>query len=103
MPTYDYHCPKCETTFEVFHGMTEKPRVRCTVCKRLARKQIGAGAGLLFKGSGFYQTDYRSSSYQSSAKADQAAPPPAPAATESSSAAPKTESKPAKAPAAPDA
>lgn len=73
MPTYDYVCPKCGTTMEKFHGMNEKPRVRCTACRSLARKQIGAGAGVLFKGSGFYQTDYRSSAYQASAKAEKSA------------------------------
>lgn len=71
MPTYDYACPKCEKTFEVFHGMNEAPRVLCPTCRRKARKQIGAGAGLLFKGTGFYQTDYRSGTYKAAAKADQ--------------------------------
>ncbi len=53
--------------------MNESPRVRCTLCKGPARKRIGPGAGILFKGSGFYQTDYRSSGYVSAAKADQSA------------------------------
>jgi putative FmdB family regulatory protein len=74
MPTYDYACPKCETTFEVFHGMNDRPRIACPSCRGRARKQIGAGAGILFRGSGFYQTDYRSGTYQAAAKADQAAP-----------------------------
>lgn len=87
MPTYDYACPKCEKVFEVFHGMNEKPRVLCPDCKARARKQLGTGAGILFKGSGFYQTDYRSSNYHSSAKADKAA------ATSAPEAAPKAEAK----------
>jgi putative FmdB family regulatory protein len=73
MPTYDYACPKCDTTTEVFHGMSERPRVLCPRCKARARKQIGAGAGVLFKGSGFYQTDYRSGKYHAAAKADSSA------------------------------
>jgi len=69
MPTYDYQCRKCQHRFEVFHGMKdEKPR-RCPRCKGRAVRVPSAGAGLLFKGSGFYITDHRSSSYQK--KADQ--------------------------------
>jgi putative FmdB family regulatory protein len=61
MPTYDYQCEKCGKTFEVFHGMSETPAVKCTKrgCAGRARKLIGAGSGLIFKGSGFYITDYK--------------------------------------------
>jgi putative FmdB family regulatory protein len=61
MPTYDYQCEKCGKTFEVFHGMSETPKVKCTKrgCAGTARKLIGAGSGLIFKGSGFYITDYK--------------------------------------------
>jgi putative FmdB family regulatory protein len=65
MPHYDYKCPVCEEVVEVFHRMCEKPEVRCPVCAEnageivLMKKQIGAGAGIIFKGSGFYETDYR--------------------------------------------
>ena len=69
MPTYDYRCDN-EHTFEEFHSMSdEAPRV-CPTCGAPARKVPGGGAGFLFKGSGFYITDYRSSSYKEGAKAD---------------------------------
>lgn len=71
MPTYDYVCSACEARVEFFQSMTEKPKRKCPQCgaSKLVR-QIGAGAGILFKGSGFYQTDYRSSSYSQAAAAD---------------------------------
>ncbi len=71
MPTYDYVCSACQTRVEYFQSMTEKPKRKCPKCgaSKLVR-QIGAGAGILFKGSGFYQTDYRSSSYSQAAAAD---------------------------------
>lgn len=68
MPTYDYECTKCGETFEVFHGMTDTSPRKCPVCGKKARKMIGTGAGVIFKGSGFYQTDYRSESYTKAAK-----------------------------------
>jgi putative FmdB family regulatory protein len=64
MPTYEYECEKCGHRFEVFQTMTEKPRKRCPKCRGKLRKLVGGGAGMLFKGSGFYVTDYRSSSYK---------------------------------------
>ncbi len=68
MPTYDYQCTKCRHRFEVFHGIKdEKPR-RCPRCRARARRVPAGGAGLLFKGSGFYITDYRSSSYREKAR-----------------------------------
>ncbi len=71
MPTYDYVCGACEARVEYFQSMTAKPKRKCPNCgaSKLVR-QIGAGAGILFKGSGFYQTDYRSSSYSQAAAAD---------------------------------
>lgn len=71
MPTYDYVCSACKARVEYFQSMTEKPKRKCPKCgaSKLVR-QIGAGAGILFKGSGFYQTDYRSSSYSQAAAAD---------------------------------
>lgn len=61
MPTYDYECQKCGHVFEVFHTMSESPKVKCEKkgCTGKAKKQIGAGSGLIFKGSGFYITDYK--------------------------------------------
>lgn len=59
MPTYEYECNKCGHVFDVFHSMTAKPRVKCPECKGSTKKRIGAGAGIIFKGSGFYETDYK--------------------------------------------
>lgn len=70
MPTYEYECTRCGHVFERFQKMTDPPRKRCPKCRSAVRKLIGAGAGLLFKGSGFYQTDYRSDSYREGAKKD---------------------------------
>jgi len=68
MPTYDYRCKKCKHVFELFHSMSDETVKRCPRCKSKAVKLPSAGAGLLFKGSGFYITDYRSSSYKEQAK-----------------------------------
>jgi len=74
MPTYEYQCDACEHGFEEFQSMTEMPLKKCPKCgKRKLRRLFGIGAAVLFKGSGFYQTDYRSESYQAAAKADQEA------------------------------
>lgn len=71
MPTYDYVCEKCEHEWEEFQSITAKPTRKCPKCKKLkARRRIGPGAGILFKGGGFYQTDYRSESYKKAADAD---------------------------------
>ncbi len=73
MPTYDYECDACNHAFEEFQSMTDKPLKKCPKCgKPKLRRLIGTGAAILFKGSGFYQTDYRSESYKSAAKADEA-------------------------------
>ncbi len=70
MPTYDYRCLECETEFEKFQGITEDPIKECPECTGKVKRLIGAGAGLIFKGSGFYITDYRSDGYKESAKKD---------------------------------
>ena len=71
MPTYDYACQKCGHEFEEFQAITAKPLRKCPECGKLALKRlIGTGAGIIFKGSGFYQTDYRSDSYKQGAKKD---------------------------------
>ena len=84
MPTYDYKCKACGHEFELYQSMTESSKRKCPACgKNALERLIGTGAAVLFKGSGFYQTDYRSESYKSAAKADQeAAKPSAPAATD---------------------
>src|SRR5438874_12303688 len=72
MPTYEYHCDACEHNFDEFQSMSEEPLKKCPRCgKKKLRRVYGPGAAILFKGSGFYQTDYRSESYKSAAKAEQ--------------------------------
>ena len=68
MPTYDYRCRKCGHRFELFHSIKDDTIKRCPRCKGRADRMISAGAGILFKGSGFYATDYRSSQYKEKAK-----------------------------------
>ena len=68
MPTYEYECEKCGHRFEVFQSMTEPPRKRCPKCRGKVRRLVGGGAGIVFKGSGFYTTDYRSDSYKEQKK-----------------------------------
>ncbi len=75
MPTYDYECRACGEKLEIFHSMTEVARKKCPKCgKSKLERMIGAGSGFIFKGTGFYITDYRSSDYQARAKADSGAP-----------------------------
>ena len=77
MPTYEYDCLKCGHVFEEFQGITDAPLTRCPKCRGKVRRRIGTGAGIIFKGSGFYATDYRSDSYKTAAKADKASDSPA--------------------------
>jgi len=70
MPTYDYKCLACESRFERFQGITAPVIEACPECGGKVKRLIGAGAGLIFKGSGFYITDYRSEGYKESAKKD---------------------------------
>lgn len=71
MPHYDYHCDACDHEFEVYQSITAAPLRKCPQCRRLRlRRLIGGGAAIVFKGSGFYQTDYRSESYKKAAAAD---------------------------------
>jgi putative FmdB family regulatory protein len=71
MPTYEYECRACGHTFELLQPITAKPIRTCPECgKPRARRLIGTGVGIIFKGSGFYQTDYRSESYKKAAKAE---------------------------------
>jgi putative FmdB family regulatory protein len=90
MPNYDYECQKCGKRFEVFQSMNDAKLTDCPedVCDGSVKRLLGTGGGIIFKGAGFYQTDYRSSSYQEGAKkesgaatkSDTPAPAPAPAA-----------------------
>jgi putative FmdB family regulatory protein len=74
MPTYEYECLACGNISELFQPITEKPKkkLHCERCEKTTpvRRLIGTGGAVLFKGSGFYQTDYRSDSYQKAAKAE---------------------------------
>lgn len=64
MPTYEYKCTRCGYVFERFQSIKEPPYTKCPECNGLVKRLIGAGSGILFKGSGFYITDYRTSSYK---------------------------------------
>jgi putative FmdB family regulatory protein len=98
MPTYEYHCAKCDQNFEAFQSMRDEPFRVCP--KELCRlpkwgrgnvkRLLGTGAGIIFKGSGFYITDYRSKSYKEAAKKDA----PATSAAEKSDTAKTAEPKP---------
>jgi putative FmdB family regulatory protein len=71
MPTYDYQCDACQYEFELFQSIKAEPEKKCPECgKKKLRRLIGPGAALVFKGSGFYKTDYRSESYKKAAAAD---------------------------------
>lgn len=118
MPTYEYQCEACGNRFEKFQSITAAPIKKCPECgKNKVKRLIGTGAGILFKGSGFYITDYRDKSYTEKAKAESGASSggeskssessststeakPAATATDSKAAAPaaKSETKPAKKP-----
>lgn len=74
MPTYDYQCDACDHQFELFQGINDSVKRKCPECGKLKlRRLFGTGAALLFKGSGFYKTDYRSDSYKKGAKAEKKA------------------------------
>ena len=71
MPTYDYVCDNCNHAFELFQSITDSVKKKCPECgKSKLRRLFGTGAAVVFKGSGFYQTDYRSDSYKKRAEAD---------------------------------
>ncbi|MHC4074874.1 MAG: FmdB family zinc ribbon protein [Planctomycetota bacterium] len=71
MPTYEYLCKKCEHEFEQLQSITAKALRKCPQCGKMSLKRlIGAGSGVIFKGSGFYETDYRSESYKKAAKSE---------------------------------
>jgi putative FmdB family regulatory protein len=96
MPTYDYECKACHHRWELFQSITADPEKKCPKCgKRKAERVIGPGAGIIFKGSGFYQTDYRSSDYKKAAEADKKASEGASSKSngEKSNSAAKSESK----------
>jgi putative FmdB family regulatory protein len=71
MPTYDYECDACNHKFELYQGINDEVQKKCPECKKnKLRRLIGTGSAIVFKGSGFYQTDYRSESYKKAKAAD---------------------------------
>ena len=98
MPTYEYECAKCKKNFDVVQSIKAEPLTKCPTCKGKIKRLVGTGSGIIFKGTGFYQTDYRSDGYKQKAKADTATPASStPASASSSSTEP---AKPAAKPAA---
>ncbi len=94
MPTYDYRCDGCGHEFEHFQSITARPLKKCPDCgRRTLQRLIGTGGGVIFKGSGFYQTDYRSDSYKNAAKAEKEAASPKPDKTDKSDVSKKTDTK----------
>ena len=92
MPNYDYECQKCAKRFEIFQSMNDAKLTACPEadCDGQVKRLLGTGGGIIFKGAGFYQTDYRSSSYQAGAKAEGAASAPPAAAPAAAAPAPKS-------------
>jgi putative FmdB family regulatory protein len=92
MPTYEYQCDACDHNFDEFQSFSEEPLKKCPKCgKKKLRRLFGGGAAILFKGSGFYETDYRSESYKQGAKAEQEAAKPAEGTGSSNGASVKTD------------
>lgn len=77
MPTYEYECKKCKRIFDVFQNINDKRLQKCPKCKGIVKRLIGRGAGIIFKGSGFYQTDYRSEHYKKRAGEEKKSTEPA--------------------------
>lgn len=97
MPTYEYKCEACGHQFEKFQSITASAIKKCPECgKNKVKRLLGTGAGLIFKGSGFYITDYRSENYKSGEKGDSTTPAGGDSKPAESATAGKTESTPAK-------
>jgi putative FmdB family regulatory protein len=94
MPTYEYRCPECGNEFEKFGRMSDPPVQECPNCHAEAQRKISGGAGLVFKGSGFYITDYRGEGYKKAAESDKGAGGSS-SSSESKSDSAKSDSKPA--------
>ncbi|MDB5326711.1 MAG: putative regulatory protein FmdB family [Phycisphaerales bacterium] len=97
MPTYEYICDACQHEFEKFQSIKADPVTTCPECgKEHVRRKISGGAAILFKGGGFYETDYRSAGYKESAKKDSEGGAPKTDAKPTETAAPAAKSEPAK-------
>ena len=100
MPTYDYECNSCGHELEIFQGINDPLKKKCPECgKNKLQRQFGTGAAIVFKGSGFYQTDYRSEGYKKAAEADKKSKSESTSSdskkSDKSASASKTEAKPA--------
>jgi putative FmdB family regulatory protein len=93
MPTYEYECQKCGHHFEVFQSISDKPKRTCPECRGRVKRLVGMGAGLIFKGSGFYITDHRKPSYREAARKESAAGTSASSSKNSTAAAPSAAGK----------
>ena len=78
MPTYEYQCQRCKRRQDAFQSIIAKPLTKCAKCGGRLKRLISSGSGFLFKGSGFYITDYRSKSYQDAKKKHESPPPASP-------------------------
>jgi putative FmdB family regulatory protein len=85
MPTYEYECRSCGHRFEAFQSIKDRPLRRCPACGKGVKRLIGAGAGIIFRGSGFYETDYRSEDYSKKARDEKPSKGPSDNATKDSS------------------
>lgn len=96
MPNYDYVCDSCNKEFEIYQSMKDPHLTKCIdeSCSGTLKRKLGIGAGFVFKGSGFYITDYRSDSYKAAAKSDSAAAAPPAAAAPAAAVTPAKETKP---------
>lgn len=104
MPTYEYRCAACGAEFEKFQRMSDEPVAECPSCGTQAQRRISGGAGLVFKGSGFYITDYaRGDSYKKAAAAEGGSTAPSGGGDAKPAPAPKSDAKPASGGAAPKA
>jgi putative FmdB family regulatory protein len=97
MPTYDYECTQCGHVFEQFHGINDEPEIVCPECGGPVKRRIGTGAGIIFKGGGFYITENRSKAYKDQAKSESTSSVGGEKKSESSSK-PETSTKPESSP-----
>jgi len=98
MPTYDYECTECDNRFERFQSMTARPLRKCPKCGGRVKRLLGTGGLLLFKGSGFYETDYKRAAAPKTETGDSAAPAPPKPTDKPASTAPSTPPPAAKTP-----